>query len=224
VRFEQYRHGPAARDLIDRALTLKRAWLKQRGIISQTLHDPRFDGFFGAIVLGQTRPVGARVSAIRCRENPVAIEISFACKDRVFGHVLAHDMAFDKQGVGGILADYTIGSAHEHGYATFDLLPPANPYKVDLADDTVAVDDWAVPLTRKGDLYARLWLRHGRHWLKSTFRAIPLQLRRMLLTVYLSSRRSSHSHCYSSDESLFCSWTSHVPLRGSGAGEKQPER
>ena len=191
ARFEQHRQGPAARDLIGQALTLKRAWLKQRGIVSQTLHDPRFDGFFGNVVLGRTRPVGARVSAIRCRDNPIAVEISFACKDRVFGHVLAHDMAFEKQGVGAILADYTIGSAHEHGYATFDLLPPANQYKVDLADDTVAVGDWAVALTRRGSLYAHLWLRHGRHWLKPTFSALPLRLRRMLLSVYRLSKRSS---------------------------------
>ena len=210
VRFEQYRHGPAARDLIGRALTLKRVWLKQRGIISQTLHDPRFDGFFGNVVLGRTRPVGARVSAIRCREKPIAIEISFACKDRVFGHVLAHDMAFEKQGVGVILADYTIGSAHEHGYATFDLLPPANQYKVNLADDTVAVDDWAVPRTRRGDLYARLWLRHGRHWLKSTFSAMPLRLRRMLLTVYRLSKRSSCLRPCAPSVSAVC-WPRNTP-------------
>jgi CelD/BcsL family acetyltransferase involved in cellulose biosynthesis len=189
IGFEQHQHGAVARELIDCALMLKRAWLQQHGIISQSLHDPRFDRFFGDIVLGQRRPVGARVSAVRCDAKPVAIEISFACKQQVFGHVIAHDMAFEKQGVGVILADYTIGTAHEQGSATFDLLPPANAYKVDLADHAVTVGDWAVPLSRKGDLYTRLWLCRARHWLKSSFGAMPLGLRRAVLAVYRVSRR-----------------------------------
>jgi CelD/BcsL family acetyltransferase involved in cellulose biosynthesis len=167
VTFEQHMGGPAARDLVCQALALKFGWLAFHGRLAPTLQDPRFTPFFADVALGRTHPTGARISAVRCNDEPVAVEISFACKGHLFGHVIAHNVAFQKQGVGVIVAHYAIRTAHEQGCTVYDLLPPGDAYKMDWADGSIAVDDYAVARSRGGEIYARLWLRSARPWLKS---------------------------------------------------------
>jgi CelD/BcsL family acetyltransferase involved in cellulose biosynthesis len=184
VSFEQHMGGPAARDLVSQALALKSGWLASRGRLAPALQDPRFTRFFADVALGRTRPTGARISAVRCNGQPVAVEISFACKGHLFGHVIAHNVAFQKQGVGVIVAHYAIRTAHEQGCSIYDLLPPADAYKLDWADASVAVDDYAVPLSRAGAIHARLWLRLARPWLKRLANRMPAPVALMLSAAY----------------------------------------
>lgn len=176
VTFEQHMQGPVARDLVSQALALKSGWLAYRGRLAPTLHDPRFTHFFAEVALGCTHPTGARISAVRCNDEPVAVEISFACKAHLFGHVIAHNRAFEKQGAGVIIAQYSIRTAHEQGCVIYDLLPPGDAYKMDWADASIAVDDWAVPLSRTGRVHARLWLCFARPWLKSFANRMPARV------------------------------------------------
>jgi CelD/BcsL family acetyltransferase involved in cellulose biosynthesis len=188
IAFEQQTQGPAARDLIEQALRLKRSWLRERGLVSRSLGDARFDRFFGDIVLAERRPVGARVCALRCNDEPIAIEISFACRNWVFGHVIAHDQAFRRHGVGMILADYSIQAAREQGIVAYDLLPPISAQKAELADAAVGVEDWAIPLSRRGEVFARFWLKRGRHWLKAALLSLPVSVRRVLAAAHRRQR------------------------------------
>jgi CelD/BcsL family acetyltransferase involved in cellulose biosynthesis len=180
VSFEQHMGGPAARDLVSQALALKSGWLASRGRLAPALQDPRFTRFFADVALGRTHPTGARISAVRCNGQPVAVEISLACKGHLFGHVIAHDGAFQKQGVGVIVAHYAIRTAHEQGCSIYDLLPPADGYKLDWADAAIAVDDYAVALSRAGEMHARLWLRSARPWLKRLANRMPARLAAVL--------------------------------------------
>jgi CelD/BcsL family acetyltransferase involved in cellulose biosynthesis len=184
VAFEQHTGGPAARDLVDRALAMKRGWLARRGRLSPALQDSRFGRFLGDVAHGHKRSTGARISAVRCNGSPIGVEISFACKGHVFGHVLAHDLAFEKQGVGVILARYSIRTAHEQGYAAYDLLAPDDSYKMNWADACVAIDDYAVPISRTGGVYAQLWLRFVRRWLKTLANRMPARLASLIWVLH----------------------------------------
>lgn len=184
VTFEQHMQGPVARDLVSRALTMKRDWLAQRGRLSRVLQDRRFGRFLEDVAQGCTRPTGARISAVRCNGEPIGVEISFACKRHVFGHVLAHDAAFQKQGVGGILAQYSIRTAHEQGQFVFDLLAPDDAYKMNWADACTGLRDCAIPISRVGVIYVRLWLRFARRWLKSLANRMPARIVSLLSGAY----------------------------------------
>jgi CelD/BcsL family acetyltransferase involved in cellulose biosynthesis len=185
ITFEQHSRGPVAHDLVGHALGLKRAWLVQRGLFSPVLQDSRFDRFFRDIALDDARSPGTRISAVRCNGAPIAVEISFECKAHVFGYVISHDLEFEKQGLGVVLAEYSIRTAHEQGCAKFDLLAPADAYKMDWADDaSIEVADWATPLSHAGALYARLWLGSARQWAKKVAAGLPPRLGRMLSTIY----------------------------------------
>jgi CelD/BcsL family acetyltransferase involved in cellulose biosynthesis len=184
VAFEQHTGGPTARDLVDRALAMKRGWLAQRGRLSPVLQDSRFGRFLGDVAQGHRRSTGTRISAVRCNGRPIGVEISFACKGHVFGHVIAHDLAFEKQGVGVVLAQYSIRTAHEQGYDVFDLLAPDDAYKMNWADASMALDDCAVPLSRTGRVYVHLWLRFARRWLKNLANRMPARLAAAISAVH----------------------------------------
>jgi hypothetical protein len=64
----------------------------------------------------------------------------------------------------------------------FDLLAPADSYKVDWADAVTGVADWALPVSRKGWLYARVYLGLARPAVKAALGAMPMSWRRALAT------------------------------------------
>ena len=116
---------------------------------------------------------------MRCNGRPIAVDISFVCKDHVFGDIIAYTVELEKCGAGVLLAEYSIRTAHENGFARFDLLAPADAYKLAWADDVAEVADWAVPLSRAGGLYLRLWVASGRLWAKQAGRNLPRPLARI---------------------------------------------
>jgi CelD/BcsL family acetyltransferase involved in cellulose biosynthesis len=195
VAFEQHCSGVAAHDLVVNALALKRAWLDQRGFVSPVLQDERLDRFLQAIALAAVGRPSMRISAMRCNGKPVAVEISFACNGHVFGDIIAHAVNLEKYGAGVLLAEYSIRTAQEQGYARFDMMAPADAYKLGWADDAVQVTDWAVPLSAAGAWYLRLWVQCGRLWLKRLGHNLPRPL------ANLASR--------------LCRWRTHTYLRHS---------
>jgi CelD/BcsL family acetyltransferase involved in cellulose biosynthesis len=104
---------------------------------------------------------------------PVAIALSFCCKGQCFGHVLAHDVGFEKQGVGVILAERAFRSALARGLTRFDMLAPEDDFKTQWACGRVGVDDWAVPLTLRGRAYVALWLAGPRAAVKRLIDTAP---------------------------------------------------
>ena len=136
VTFE--RHGPsaAAAALVVDALSFKRDWARQTGVLSPSLADPRFGRFFVAAALAGPCAPDLRVSALRCGDDILGIEMSVACKGHLFGHVLAPRPGYGALGLGGILAEMTIVNALEEGYASVDLLAPADSYKLEWTSDS----------------------------------------------------------------------------------------
>jgi len=180
ITFEQHNSSVYAQDLVNQATRLKRLWLQHQGLLSRAFKDHRFDHFLHAAALDSF--LGIRVSALLCNGQPIAIEISFGFKEHLFGYIIAQDVGFQKQGVGIILAEYSIRSGYEQGWAKFDLLPPADPYKLELADSIITVDDWAVPCSVMGRIYAVIWLRLGRRFAKKIMRKMPAWMGRALAT------------------------------------------
>jgi CelD/BcsL family acetyltransferase involved in cellulose biosynthesis len=189
VTFETHDAGPQARDLVQLALAFKRDWAQRRGRLAPTLLDPRFQRFFLDAACGGKQAQALRVAVVRCAGEPVGVEIALRCKGRLFGHVLAAKPGFEKCGVGVIVAGYSIGRAAEQGFAAFDLLAPADSYKMEWASGCVGVRDFAVARTLAGDIFKRMWLGFGRDAVKSIAKSLPQILRvRENLKLALRSR------------------------------------
>jgi CelD/BcsL family acetyltransferase involved in cellulose biosynthesis len=171
--------GPEAARLAGEAVDLKRAWLRANGLASPTVTDPRFRAFF---VETASMPGSAlRVSAIAIDGKPVAIDLSFDCKGRTFGHVIATDAGYEREGLGQLLIHHVFATAKSRGSTAFELMTPLDDYKRRHADGLAKVESLIVPFSHRGRLLARTVFRHGLPAAKSLVRRLPLRLRRLLV-------------------------------------------
>src|SRR5690606_28217074 len=97
----------------------------------------------------------------------------------------------EKTGAGSLLMEDSIERAFGDGMAVFDMLAPADGYKLDWADDAVIVRDWAAPVSMLGRAYADLYLGHIRTGLKRGLDLLPVGLRRRLAGALSSPRRDA---------------------------------
>ena len=147
MEIERPKSGQRARELAELAIAMKRTWLKERGLVSPALADPRMSRFFADVAAGVERPAGCQLSALTTDGEAAAIEINLVCKDRTVMHVIVFNLKYEKAGAGVLLLEDTIAKSFGHGCKTFDLLAPADGYKLDWADGRAGVADWALALT-----------------------------------------------------------------------------
>ena len=115
-----------------------------------------------------------------CNGEAAGIAIDITCAGRRAGHVLiVHDPRFDDCGAGLLLLQEWIRGASADAITTFDLLAPAHAYKLDWADRSVAVEDFAAGVTLAGRAYADVYLGVMRERLKTAVSAMSRTLRRL---------------------------------------------
>jgi CelD/BcsL family acetyltransferase involved in cellulose biosynthesis len=169
---ERHTSGAQARAGALEAIALKRAWLEASGRLSPALADSRFAAFFADAAEGRGRPAGCGVSVLKSNGETVGIAIDVTCGDRRAAHVIVHDARLDAFSPGTLLLQEWIRGASADRIATFDLLAPAYAYKLDWADATVAVEDFALGLTLPGRAYVYVYLGALRQRLKAAAEAL----------------------------------------------------
>ena len=172
--------GADAAKLVRTAIEIKRIWLKDEGLISPALADARTLAFFEAAAADAVRPTQIRVAAVICDTAVAAVEIAFLCQDRAAIHIMAYDRAFEKTAAGLLLLERMIATSLEQGVKVYDLMAPGDGYKKDWADGVVRVDDFAMPLTIRGRVFAHGFLAFARPRLKAAIARIPLSTRRRI--------------------------------------------
>jgi len=180
VAFERLRGGPRARHLALQAVALKNAWLKDRGLVSSAIGDNRVRRFFADVAEASSHPVDCVVSALTSNGQLAALEVSFACKQRLAMHLIVFNLKFEKSGAGALLMEQGLRDAYGEGFSTIDMLAPGDNYKLDWADGAISVTDWCQPLSLAGYTYAKFYLGFMRERLKSTLAGMPQPLRRLL--------------------------------------------
>lgn len=170
--------GPEAARLAGQAVDLKRVWLHANSLVSPTVNDTRFRAFF--VDAANTPGSSLRASAIDVDGKPAAIDLSFDCKGRTFGHVIATDAGYEREGIGQLLIHHVFATAKARGSTTFELMAPLDEYKRRHADGLIKVESLVVPFSNRGRLIARIVFRYGLPAAKSLVRRLPLRLRRLL--------------------------------------------
>ncbi|MFN3624907.1 MAG: GNAT family N-acetyltransferase [Hyphomicrobium sp.] len=177
-------HGDGGSALAATTIAMKRRQLTERGLFSEAFADMRLRDFFSDAARGGDRAAGAQAIALQHDGEVTAANIVIGCRERVLGHVFTYDARFAKESIGAFLLHHTIGQAIAEGYKTFDLLSPADPYKLRCADGTVGVTNWAVPLTAKGTFFTRIYLMMARPMLKTIIERTPMRMRAFLAQRY----------------------------------------
>jgi CelD/BcsL family acetyltransferase involved in cellulose biosynthesis len=181
--FERLGPGEAARDAVSLAISMKRGWLKDRGLVSAAITDARTEAFFRDCAAGERKDTSLEVGLIRTNGEVAAVELALSCQDRVAVHVIAYNLKFEKTGAGGLLMQDSIRRACENGQEVLDLLAPGSSYKFDWTDRAIDVNDYAVGLTAAGRLYASVYLKRLRPAAKQAVEQMPAALRRHVSTV-----------------------------------------
>lgn len=180
IGFAMARPGPDAVDLAARAIAMKQAALLRHGVLAPTISDPRFAAFFRDLAGDAAGGSPLRIAIITCDGLPIGLDLALDCKGASFGHVIATHPEHERGGVGGLLVHHSFACAKARGNAIFDLLAPADAYKLEHADGLTAVTDSVLPLSWKGRLVVASGLQNWRPLLKGALRRLPQPLTRRL--------------------------------------------
>ncbi len=172
--------GDERATVASQAVTMKRIWLKARGLVSPAIQDERTRLFFQAAAASSNHSTGCRTTALKIGDEIAAIEVSFVSKGHCSVHIIVYHMDYEKAGAGVLLMEEGIKSAIAAGVKTFDLLAPGDNYKLDWADGAVDVCDWCLPLSPLGRVYHALGFNKLPGTIKAIIQALPLPIRQML--------------------------------------------
>lgn len=151
LTFEVLR-GTAGRTAIAGALAWKRQWLA-----AQEMTSPVLDGdTCEAVLRAACDDPSACVSVLRAGGEAIAVEIGFTAGTHYAAYLGAYDPAVARFSAGQEQMLHTIEWCFANGFARYDLLAPASAYKTGWADGSVAVHDYCVALSVRGNGYAML--------------------------------------------------------------------
>lgn len=180
--------GQEAKELAEAGINLKRQWLRRRALPSSALGDPRTVTFFRDICETSSHPIDSYAMTLATDTEPVAVQVGMVHKGHVAMHIIVHDHAYDKSAAGSLILDDSIRHWHAQGATTFDLLAPGDTYKLEWADDSVNVYDFASALTIGGMLYTHAIIIGLRNYGYKIFLRLPHQFRLMIIDLVARMR------------------------------------
>jgi len=131
-------------------LELKTEWLDAKSLVSRALSDPRTRDFFLDAASDTGKRTGCRLTVLYCSDDLVAANLNFTAKGRSAVHVTTYKLCHEKLRPGHLLTYADLERCKEDGIDIYDFMGLLARFKLDWPNNTVEVNDWAVPLTRKG--------------------------------------------------------------------------
>lgn len=147
-RFEVFRAGPRAEEAARLALSWKKAWIRDRALLSRLGSDRTLEAAIAALY--GSADTGAAIGLLFCAGRPVAAEGGFLHRDRFFAYTGAYHPERRADGVGKVAVAEMAEWCAANGVAIYDKGAPADPYKLEWTDRAVAVADRLISLTRRG--------------------------------------------------------------------------
>lgn len=177
VRFEVIGEGDRARELMRRALEIKRRWVRAKRVYSAAFACPWFDAFAIDLAGSTVDPGGCRIGCLTLSGHPVAITVGFLRDGYLLLHIVAHEPALEFCSPGSLVFEDMLRWAFNEGCTTFDLAWPGSAHKAEFAPDETPVHDYSVALTRRGRMHAGIIAR-ARSSAKAFYVALPAIARR----------------------------------------------
>ncbi len=178
ISYQFLNASPEAGRVATEAIEMKRYWLKQRGLVSRAYADERLEAFFAAAFASRNRPVSSRVTRWCVSGQPAAIELGLEHKGHYIAHIGVYHPKYERHSPGTLQMEDTLRDCIARGVKVFDLLAPADRYKMQWCNQTMPVYDFAVPTSVLGQLHMMLYIKMLRQGGKRLMAAIPEKLRR----------------------------------------------
>lgn len=178
VRLEVHDEGEEAYQLTRQLLDMKEEWQAAKSIVSRALDDPRTRQFFEATARNPDKKTGVRLVTLHCGDELIAADLDYVAKGGSIAHVITYKLEYEKWSPGHLLAYMDLENAKQTGLHTFDFMAPWARFKMDWSDATIEVNDWAIPLSMKGSLWARIYLGFARDRLKKLYLSLPASIKK----------------------------------------------
>src|SRR5690606_2219261 len=149
-RFEIVSDGPEYAAAVRRVVSLKRQWLRDKGLVSPVVSDPKFAEFMIALGCGPQAQAGAAASIVSIDGAAVAIELGLRFNRHHPNRMLSFDPAYATLSPSKIEIERTISTCIGDGFERYDLMAPADEYKLPWTDTAIDVHNFVAANTLVG--------------------------------------------------------------------------
>ncbi len=188
--FDVHCEGPGLEAAVENALRYKQEWLEAHGYSASVLTTQGLKNFLCGLGHGHSAETTTTAGVLSQNGKPLAVDIGILCKNEYFGYLIVQDQAKLHLSPAKAHLDHLQRWCVEHGIKRFDLMIPADDYKMHWAGGVMAVQDFAAPVSLWGVVYCRVYLKHLRPAMKRLYHAMPEGLRAPLVRTLKSLRRA----------------------------------
>jgi len=168
--------------LVERTLAGRAERLKDQGLTSRAFRDSNFSDFCRSLV---NRPDTSLAAFSLLHDGkPIAEQWGFVHGRKYYAFIASRDFSNSEESPGKLQLAEIVQACSQMGIAGCDLGVPVMPYKLTFATRTLAVRDFALPVTPKGFVIIHLWDVRLRPALKSMAMAMPAAWRARAMKVF----------------------------------------
>lgn len=183
VEFTSHTSGEAFNTLLGNIIGHKQLWIAERGLHSTPLNDPRLLAFLEQLSRRDTPGLVPVITSLTAGGRPVSHELGLRYKGRHCAFITGHDPELTSLSPARLHMDRSQRQALTDGVSTFDLMVPGDPYKASWSSHTVAVADYAAPLTLRGKLHCLTYIRLLRPLVRAIYLRMPQALRQRAMSL-----------------------------------------
>jgi len=170
--------------IVTRSISLKLNWLKKRNTYGRLLEKPELERWLNHVVLAAQRDSALKMSTLSLDDSIIATQIGFLHHGHYYSYFGSFDTDYTSLQPGKVETTNTLMWAFENGVETFDLMPPADDYKLDWArhEATVVIfDSYPTVLGRLGKVWYGSGLRDKALWI---YGRLPRRFRRFVVRLF----------------------------------------
>ena len=183
VRFELVHDTAAIEEAVALAIEHKAAWLAARNLYGRFIEHPQATAWLTNACLSAHRNGMLHLAVLRLDGRVIACNIGFLDQGCLYNYLGSFDLAFRQYSPGVILTQDLLQWSFDNGVRMFDMMPPADDYKMRWCNTTIGTSAflsfqgamgllakaWYSELPRQAalNLYRRLprsWRRQAIRW------------------------------------------------------------
>ncbi len=173
IEFEVIPNGVLGDAAINQSFVEKNLWLEERGRQNRVMKCPSHAGFLKDISRSRTSNVDVVISQLSAGGKPVSWEIGFNFQGCHFAYITSHVNTMTDLSPGRLHMDQSQRNCIKHGLQKFDLMVPHDHHKESWSSGLVETSDHYLPLSLRGRLYGKLYLRTLRPVLRHIYYKSP---------------------------------------------------
>lgn len=180
LNFKTVSNGQEVDKLIEVSISEKNAWLSDRGRFNRIMGCSRHIDFLKHLSHLKSGSMSIHATELSAGGKIVSWEIGFRYQGTHFAYITSHVNALTDLSAGRLHMDLSQRQALAEGQKTFDLMVPYDVHKDSWSSDSIATNDYFMPLTTLGKIYGFAYLRTLRPVIRRIYYSLPNQALRLL--------------------------------------------